>query len=157
MTDRTALREKAEKLLKETIRQAHDVGWGNAAGASRIADLTQSSFDSSREAAEVLQYEAEQLLALVDQEGELFKADPDMEPFREDFPAIYEAWHKLWAYVRYRAYGPDDIEESRGQEWTTTALRLNKLGQRIQGALRSHRRTVTALPGALPEPTEPSE
>jgi hypothetical protein len=52
---------------------------------------------------------------------------------------VMEAWDLLDEYVAYRAFGKGRNEdpplESRKQEWTTTALRLGKLGQRIRGLM----------------------
>lgn len=61
--------------------------------------------------------------------------DDPFERYREEFPFLCEAWDHLQGYVDYRAYGPDDVEETRSQEWHTTAWRLNKLGQRIRGLM----------------------
>ena len=66
-------------------------------------------------------------------EGER-ETDPDFdERVRERFPHLAESWDRLWAYVDHRAFGPDDAGEARSLEWHTTALRLNKLRQRICG------------------------
>lgn len=69
------------------------------------------------------------------------RQEPEPEPdatiadrYRQRFPGIIEAWDRLWAYVSHRAYGPgkDKQEESRAQEWGTTALRLNKVRQKLE-------------------------
>ena len=53
----------------------------------------------------------------------------------ERFPALCASWDRLCIFIYHRAYGPDDAGEERSQEWTTTAMRLSKLGQRIRGVM----------------------
>ncbi len=64
----------------------------------------------------------------------------ELDRWRDEprFLPIIEAWDNLNAYVGHRAWGPgrrEEPTETRSQEWTTTGLRLGKLGQRIRGLM----------------------
>ena len=156
----TETMDKAAAMIRELLAEGEPVAWRYEwqtpdQGRYWLTDYVEKGWEPEHQYSDLTKTPLYAHPPVSEGEGEpeeYAEQDSEFDEFREQFQYVCESWDRLTAYVTYRAWGADAFKEERQQEWRTTAMRLNKLGQKLRYLMKKIRGDNMGLPAPNPLP-----